>query len=101
MVDDIRIGSSLSVKNNKQPEGFTVYPNPAQDKIFINFGARTVINPKIVLFNNLGIVISHTEFSIEIKGQIEYRLHALNNGIYYLSVSDETGNSVKKIIIEK
>jgi len=46
-------------------------------------------------------VIGHPEFPSEVKGSIEVRLPDLTNGIYYLSVSDEKRNTVKKIIIEK
>lgn len=101
MVDDIQIGSSLFVEEIPPGESFTVYPNPAQDKIFINFGARPVKNPKVILFNNMGTVIGHPVFPAEVKGSVEFRLPALTNGIYYLSVSDEKRNTVKKIIIEK
>ncbi len=101
MVDDIQIGSNLFVEEIPPGEWVALYPNPAQDKIFINFGTRPVKNPKVILFNNMGTVIGHPEFPSEVKGSIEVRLPDLTNGIYYLSVSDEKRNTVKKIIIEK
>ena len=101
MVDDIQIGSNLFVEEIPPGEWVTLYPNPAQDKIFVNFGARPVKNPKVILFNNMGTVIGHAEFPSEVKGSIEFRLPPLSNGIYYLSVSDEKRNTVKKIIIER
>ena len=101
MVDDIQIGSNLSVEEIPSGEWVTLYPNPAQDKIFVNFGVRPVKNPKIILFNNMGGVIGRTEFSAVVKGTIEFSLPDLINGIYYLSVSDEDRNTVNKIIIAK
>jgi PKD repeat protein len=101
MVDDIQIGSSLAVNEIPRAGDVAVYPNPTRDKIFVTFGARTVKDLKIVLFNSLGIGLGHQEFSSEVNGTIEFRLPSLTAGVYYLSVTDETGNRIKKIIIEK
>jgi hypothetical protein len=100
MVDDIQIGSSLGIEDIAA-ERITIYPNPARDKIFITFGGRPVLNPKVILFNSMGTVIGHPEFKGIVQGTVEYRLPALANGIYLISVNDEMGTIVKKFIIEK
>jgi PKD repeat protein len=101
MVDDIQISSILAVEEIPQGDWLTLYPNPAQDKIYINFGGRKMIDGTAVLVNNLGMTVANSVFPEEVTGVVEFNLPSLTNGIYYLAVRDKSRNTVKKIIIRK
>jgi subtilisin family serine protease len=86
--------SALSTSDfNKK--GFTIYPNPAFNKINVNF-SETVSNAQIVIYNNLGQVVLQNKLEM---GQ-PISLEALNSGVYIYKITfdyqTETGKLIKK-----
>lgn len=92
---DIQVG----VKENKNiADEIIIYPNPAQDKIIINNNNHSNQNFDIVIYSVLGEIVY--------KGEHKYNetidTSSLPNGVYYISLSNNTTNvSTKKIIISR
>ncbi len=70
-----------------------IYPNPANDKIFIS--NRTLQkNTRVMLYNNVGEVIINKNNATEID------VSDIPNGIYFLKLQSETGIENKKILVQ-
>lgn len=79
---------------------FTVYPNPAKEKISIKIDNWLYKNPKIELINMYGQIVSAAVY----KGESEYQIidiSELNDGIYFINIESDKGCRVQKIIISK
>ncbi|NLA23364.1 MAG: T9SS type A sorting domain-containing protein, partial [Bacteroidales bacterium] len=90
-------GSELfptSILNNfNNAEKVNIYPNPANDKIFIEYN-KADFSAKYSIFNHLGTEI----FSGQIKNDItEIDISTLPNGIYFL----KTENEIMKFVVIK
>ncbi len=98
----INSGSSLdpvipsSVKNNNFNElGLTLMPNPAKDKVNIQFNEEVSGKTTVTIFNLLGQQVFFKEV---INTQIELNLN-LNKGIYLVQVENGAKKSIKKLML--
>ena len=101
MVDDIEIGSSVDINDNLQDESLLVYPNPAKDKIYIDFGNLTPNDVKIEIFNMMGKIIRKYRTKEKYAGTFVADISGLDPGIYLLKIDNSQGNITKKLIVEK
>jgi hypothetical protein len=86
------VGScSLETNQNKVEEDFIIYPNPANNNLYINFKDKS-LQPKLIIKNTLGQIILETNTnSIDTS--------TITDGIYFIEVDGEN-KAVKKIIIK-
>jgi hypothetical protein len=95
------ITTTTGIENNPGMQQIQVYPNPANEKIIVSGDG---IDNGIYTFcmkNILGQKVFEEKASYEnnlIRKSIS--LSALSNGIYFLTIENEKGNIVKKIIKE-
>ena len=75
---------------------FTVYPNPAHDKLIIKSLAK-VTGTTIRLININGEIILQQRIS---GTELQIDVSHLNQGDYYLKISNNGQSTVKKVIIE-
>ncbi len=82
-------------RDTNEPGDFTVYPNPAQDKIHIQLREGEELQ-KVNIYNTLGVqVYSSRNLQIDVSG-------LYNDGMYILEIATKTGvKVVKRIIINK
>ena len=80
-------------------EIMNVFPNPAQEKLTINFYASVEGLFTFKLFDMIGINVMNT-FHYGVKGMntFELNLSELNKGMYFVEVVTEKGRVVKKIV---
>lgn len=79
----------------------TVYPNPFNDLININFELANESNVNISLFNSIGTKVRDIQNSVlENAGSHLYQFNMidLSSGIYFLSVETAEGRSLHKIV---
>ena len=89
--EDCRLGIT-ELKNLN----LNLYPNPAQNELFIT-AQNTTENLKIKIFNIEGKLLSAQ--SITLQDQKAIDVSQLLNGIYFLNIEDENGNTtIKKFI---
>ncbi|MFM6964614.1 MAG: LamG-like jellyroll fold domain-containing protein [Sphingomonadales bacterium] len=69
-----------------QVQNWTVYPNPAQDFIFIDVDPEQ-IGHRMVLFDAFGRTIFET---IIAKNEMQFNLQELTNGMYLLKIGNQT-----------
>lgn len=95
------ICSGLDINQNVVKNNITVYPNPAKDKLTIDFGDMMNIEGfEMQIFNSIGQKISSNTID---KKEFEISLKDLNaKGIYYLKIFDKNQNiiQIEKILLQ-
>jgi hypothetical protein len=73
----------------------TVYPNPANDQLFVNTG--NVSSGTMELIDVTGAVVRRVQFTGNL---FAVDLSDLAGGIYFVSISTAEGRAVRKIVKE-
>ena len=93
IVLNLTVETSSSVDKVTKENNFTIYPNPAKEKLFINTLEK---NANVVITNINGIVVyQNNNFA---STPIEINLKEFENGVYFIRINNL---STKKFIIEK
>lgn len=83
-------------ENNKEQMNFNVIPNPFSGYLTVNVKGWTgKINIKII--NTLGMVIKTITVN-EFQEEIKFEMNEFSNGIYFIKVSGENGEAIKRVI---
>jgi PKD repeat protein len=77
-----------------------VYPNPARDRLFIDFSQMKAKPAAIELMNNLGISVSKVRYSSDYPGIISIDINELSSGSYFLRISFDDELVYKMILVE-
>lgn len=102
-IDQINITDpTVGVKEFKQEVGLYVYPNPSNDKIYIDYSAKTENKVSIEITDLTGRVISTTNKGTVTAGDHTFDMNTstLPNGVYLLNIRSNESNSVKKIVVQ-
>jgi hypothetical protein len=86
----------IAIKQNEMDQPLTVFPNPAIDKINLNFYAPDKGLVKFLIINNAGMMLKSIEqFAAEGKNIITADVSQLPKGTYHISViKDNTGSNL-------
>ncbi len=89
------------INNLNFEKNYTMFPNPAKDKITIQLSNISVENANIEILNATGQVVKSQNLPIE-KGGInaECDVTSLSPGIYFVKTTLDGRSSTKKLIIE-
>jgi hypothetical protein len=89
-----RVGAGV---NEVSASTFSIYPNPASNRLFIQPHKRYIYT-QFALFNSIGQLVLEKNFSsFENKQEIE--LNSLSSGIYYILLKTATNTYSQKIVI--
>lgn len=83
---------SLSISQVNETIALKLYPNPAQDVLYINLEKGIKLN-KVNIYNSLGQFVTSTK-------NLKINTTNLTSGIYFIEVKTDKGSSVKRIVIE-
>ncbi len=94
---------SAASKTVQSELNLTVYPNPANNKLYIDFVPTGKSEVNVVIFNSIGQRFFTETFQNPNLGinHIETDISGLNPGIYWISVRTDTCLETKKIIINE
>lgn len=89
----------VAVNPNRKGE-FSIYPNPAKDRLFISYpNANKPIRTKIVSSIGKLVTVNQTENN---KGELELNINHLSAGIYLVLIELQNGEIIShKFIVEK
>jgi hypothetical protein len=99
MIDDIEIGSALGVDGSSSKTGVQVFPNPAADHVFINFGKTGLFVSDITLLNETGSTMREVTLNRTGDQIFSFPTSGLSAGLYYLVINTDEGRIVRKIAI--
>ncbi|MEO8759738.1 MAG: T9SS type A sorting domain-containing protein [Bacteroidia bacterium] len=75
-------------QNKNLPKAFSIYPNPANDKVYID--GKNITEIKLV--NVLGNEVLHTK-------EKEIEVSSLTNGIYFIEITTTKNTYTQKVIV--
>lgn len=82
--------------NNFTDENLLVYPNPAKDILNINLPVQFTIG-NLKLINNIGQTVYSTTIN---SNTVMIDTNQFSSGLYYLKVTSDSNQSIKKVIIK-
>lgn len=92
----IRLNTSVANLDEISSADFSVYPNPASD--LININASKTLNARISIVDLTGKVVKTSS----INGlTTAVNTAGLNNGIYYVTITDGASIATEKVVIKK
>ena len=77
----------------------SVFPNPTDGNIFVNFGIFDLGKVDIKVYNLVGEVIANVTDNISVPKKIKINLSDKSNGIYFVEVKTKNGSIAKKLIL--
>lgn len=92
---------NVGVDENEIFEGLQVYPNPASDQLSVSFTQSETSNVSVKLISVTGELV-YTESKNSFAGiyASAIDLSTMAKGVYFLSISNETGTVNEKVIIK-
>ncbi len=90
-------GPNVVSTSNQELQKFTIYPNPTNDYIFINF--KTKFDGTWKIFNQLGQIIKQGNIK---ETQKKIALDKFHSGIYFIKIENNLSNktSVQSIVLK-
>lgn len=92
--------SPIGIKELSNSIDFSVYPNPAKERVIIKIDNVLYKNPKIKIINLYGQIVSETINKIGDEYQT-IDVSNLNDGMYFINIQSDKERGVQKIIILK
>jgi hypothetical protein len=90
---------TLGVKEFTEKSGLTIYPNPTSGKIYLN-SSKTINTYEIRVIDVMGRCLLVENLN-QVGSNALIDLGSLNNGVYFLNISSETGRFIEKVVIQK
>ena len=78
-----------------------LYPNPANNTLYVNAGTKKEGNISFKISNTLGQVVLDKTQSTVSGGNYQLSLDNISSGVYFISVSTPEKTITRKIIVEK
>jgi len=103
-IDDINVSSISSTDELSSIKNtLLVYPNPANEKVSIDFNLENSIQLQISVINVLGqkVFLKETENYLEGRNSIELNTDSIAAGMYIISISDGMNTIQKPLVISK
>ena len=94
-------GSGVGINDSKPSvDVSSLYPNPANNKVSLNYNLNGASNARLEIRNILGSVVKSVEIN-ETNGQISLDVSNLTNGVYFYSfIVNEVAIKSTKLVIQ-
>lgn len=97
------LGNSLSTDNFNQENSFTIYPNPADSEVYINFSLPESSDVGISIINFMGQIVSQNIDKEKLDSgshTIKVPVESLSKGVYLARIKINDKVFVKKVVIK-
>ncbi len=98
MIDDISITSAVGIGEYNTSPGLIIFPNPAREKITLNFVNKKTAPFSVELINSSGATI-RTWNEPGSNSSVTFPIHGVSPGIYMVRLREEHSESFYKITI--
>lgn len=96
------LGQTVDVKDLYHTDLFNVFPNPASERVYLNFQIPTKERVVVSVKDALGKQIERIEFDAQAgMNNLEWTPTGLANGVYMISLEKEATVLTKRIMIQK
>jgi hypothetical protein len=99
----MRIPTVIGVKNApKNTFDLTLFPNPAQQQVTLDYQLIEKSQVQITVFDTLGKVVLQTNKEQQLAGkqQVKLNISGLATGVYYVEMRVNNGVVVEKLVVE-
>ena len=102
-VDTFELSStSTSIDNNNLDLKFSIYPNPTNNNLTLDFTSENSNKSILSLTNIIGEKIREFQINtVEGINTFNLNLEGINNGVYFINFINNSNKSTKKFIISK
>ncbi|MFH1005111.1 MAG: M43 family zinc metalloprotease [Bacteroidota bacterium] len=100
-VDDINVTGLPGVNELNLDNIISIFPNPSDENIFVNFSIFDLGKVNIKVCNLVGEVIANVTDNISVPKKIKINLADQSNGIYFVEIRTENKSITKKLILNK
>lgn len=92
-----RLMQELEPRSSEMVEvaNWTIYPNPANDLLYINYTANVGFNGKMVVYDLLGSKVLEKHVKFESKSENYLNVSTLKDGVYILTIKDKENEIIK------
>lgn len=81
--------------------GFSVYPNPAKDEVWIQFGTYANSKDNIEVFNSMGQLVYQVPAHRMEEGLIKLDIQSWENGVYLIQINTEDSRITRRLVRQK
>ena len=90
--------SALNINDLNFERKIKVYPNPIQNRLYVEL-SDSISNPSIYILSNIGQIIISKQNSK--ANNFEFNFDDFSSGLYFIKIIDSKGNSYYKKLIKK
>ena len=100
-LDDINVNLSVGIANVAEYVQFSVYPNPASEKLSVDLNLKQTEKTTLEVLNTLGeVVISQTSQIAAGQSTVDLNVKDLTAGSYFVAVTTAEGKVVKPFMVQ-
>ncbi len=100
-LDDINVNLSVGVANVAEYVQFSVYPNPASEKLTVQVTLKQNEKATMEIVNTLGEVVASLVSDLSAgQSSVDFNVKDLASGSYFISVSTAEGKVVKPFMVD-
>lgn len=99
--DDSDFPMGIEENSALKTNSFNVYPNPANDNVYVNFDLKSNANVNITITNMVGQTVKTiTNNNMNGSQNINIDVKDLNAGVYFVNLKVNNETKVQKLVIE-
>jgi hypothetical protein len=100
-IDDINVNLSVGINNVADYVQFSVYPNPASEKLSLDINLKQGEKATMEIMNSVGgVVLSQVSDLNAGQSTVDININSLSAGSYFVSVSTAEGKIVKPFMVQ-
>jgi hypothetical protein len=95
----ISVELAIGIEDLSSGEGILIYPNPSYGRFFVELSKKLGSKISMEIMDPTGRILQQTEFPPYFLIYREYDLRYCSPGIYYIRISDESSQTLRKLIV--
>ena len=100
-IDDINVNLSVGINNVAEYVQFSVYPNPASEKLSLDINLKQGEKATMEIMNTVGeVVLSQVSDLNAGQSTIDFNISSLSAGSYFVAVTTAEGKVVKPFMVQ-
>lgn len=98
----MKVNAPAGIEENELNSSLTIFPNPSNGQIFLNYNLSRAAQVNVEVYNTLGELVANTSSSVPAGLQSKQMdLGNLDNGVYYLNIIADGIKTARMITISK